>query len=43
MPCVGFELTIPDSERAKIVHALDRLATVIGKFAITILLLLTAT
>jgi hypothetical protein len=30
MPQVGFELTSPDSERAKTVHALDRLATVTG-------------
>jgi hypothetical protein len=27
---VGFEHTIPDFERAKTVHALDRAATVIG-------------
>jgi hypothetical protein len=30
MPCVGFEPTITVSERAKIVHALDRSATVTG-------------
>jgi hypothetical protein len=30
MPCVGFEPMIPDSERAKTVHALGRSATVIG-------------
>jgi hypothetical protein len=30
MPWVGFELTIPVSERAKTVHTLDRAATVIG-------------
>jgi hypothetical protein len=30
MPWVGFELTIPVFERAKMVHALDRAATVIG-------------
>jgi shikimate 5-dehydrogenase len=30
MLCVGFEITIPVSERAKTVHALDRLATVTG-------------
>jgi hypothetical protein len=30
MPCVGFEHTIPASERAKAVHALDRSATVTG-------------
>jgi hypothetical protein len=30
MPCVGFEPTIPASERAKTVHALDRSSTVTG-------------
>jgi hypothetical protein len=30
MPRVGFEPTIPEFERAKAVHALDRAATVIG-------------
>jgi hypothetical protein len=30
MPCVGFESTIPPSERAKTVHALDRWATMTG-------------
>jgi hypothetical protein len=30
MPWVGFESTIPASERAKTVYALDRLTTVIG-------------
>jgi hypothetical protein len=30
MPYVGFETTIPGSERAKTVHALDRSATVTG-------------
>jgi hypothetical protein len=30
MPWVGFEPTIPASERAKTVHALDRSATVTG-------------
>jgi hypothetical protein len=30
MPWVGFEPTIPTSERAKAVHALDRAATVTG-------------
>jgi hypothetical protein len=30
IPCVGFESTIPASERAKTVHALDRSATVTG-------------
>jgi hypothetical protein len=31
MPWVGLELTIPASERAKTVHALDRSATVTGE------------
>jgi hypothetical protein len=31
MPWVGFEPTIPAFERAKIVHVLDRAATVIGQ------------
>jgi hypothetical protein len=31
MPWVGFEPTIPGSERAKTVHALDRSATVTGR------------
>jgi hypothetical protein len=31
MYCVGFEPTIPVSERAKTVHVLDRWATVTGK------------
>jgi hypothetical protein len=30
MPQVGFEPTIPEFEREKAVHALDRAATVIG-------------
>jgi hypothetical protein len=30
MPWVGFEPTVPASERAKTVHALDRSATVTG-------------
>jgi hypothetical protein len=30
MSCMGFEPTIPVSERAKIVHALDRSVTVTG-------------
>jgi hypothetical protein len=30
MPWVGFEPTIPESKRAKTVHALDRAATVTG-------------
>jgi hypothetical protein len=31
MPCVGFEPTIPEFERAKTVHALDCVATVVGR------------
>jgi hypothetical protein len=34
MPWVGFEPTIPASEREKTVHALDRAATVTGRFEI---------
>jgi FAD synthase len=34
MSCVGFEPTIPDSERAKTVHALDLSATVTGHIAL---------
>jgi hypothetical protein len=34
MPRVGLEPTIPVSERAKTVHALDRAATVIGLIAL---------
>jgi hypothetical protein len=34
MPCVGFEHTIPASERAKTVHALDRSSTVTGPFSL---------
>jgi hypothetical protein len=30
MPQVGIEITIPVFQRAKTVHALDRVATVIG-------------
>jgi hypothetical protein len=37
MPCLGFEPTIPASERAKTVHALDRLATVTGQGQFTFL------
>jgi hypothetical protein len=33
MPQVGFEPTVPVFERAKIVHALDLAATVIGRFS----------
>jgi hypothetical protein len=35
MPCVGFETTIPSSERAKSVHASDRSATVTGNATFT--------
>jgi hypothetical protein len=35
MPSVGFEPTIPASERAKTVHALDRSATVTGFNSLT--------
>jgi hypothetical protein len=31
MPSVGFEPTIPAFQRAKTVHALDRVATVTGQ------------
>jgi hypothetical protein len=34
MPRVGFEPTIPAFERAKTFHALERAATVIGKYII---------
>jgi hypothetical protein len=34
MPCVGFELTIPASDRAKTVHTLDRSTTLTGKYDI---------
>jgi uncharacterized membrane protein len=37
MPRVGFEPTTPAFERAKIVHALDRAATVIGVDLVTYL------
>jgi hypothetical protein len=33
MPWVGFEQTIPEFERTKTVHALDRAATVIGIYS----------
>jgi hypothetical protein len=36
MPRVGFEPTIPVFERANTIHALDRAATVIGKFTCTL-------
>jgi hypothetical protein len=36
MPWVGFEPTIPGSERAKTVHALERSATVTGREAVTV-------
>jgi hypothetical protein len=35
MLCVGFEPTIPASERAKTVHALDRWATVTATHPLT--------
>jgi hypothetical protein len=38
MPCVGFEPTIPVSERAKTVHALDRSATVTGLIPLLMLI-----
>jgi hypothetical protein len=34
MPGVGFELMIPASEQAKIVHAFGHMATVIGTKAL---------
>jgi hypothetical protein len=34
MPCVGFEPTIPASERAKAVHPLDRWATMTSNLII---------
>jgi hypothetical protein len=36
MTWVGFEPTIPAFELVKTVHALDRAATVIGKFSDTV-------
>jgi hypothetical protein len=38
MPCVRFEPTIPASERAKTVHALDRAATMTGDLLITMII-----
>jgi hypothetical protein len=38
MSCVGFDPTIPASERAKTVHALDRSATVTGNLVIRIII-----
>jgi hypothetical protein len=35
MPGVGFEPTVPVLERAKTVHALDRVPTVIGPLMAT--------
>jgi muramoyltetrapeptide carboxypeptidase LdcA involved in peptidoglycan recycling len=35
MPRVGFKLTIPVFEQAKMGHALDRAATVIGSFLVS--------
>jgi hypothetical protein len=41
MPCVGFEPTIPATERAQTVHTLDRSATVTGDMTyITVIILL---
>jgi hypothetical protein len=40
MPLTAFEPTIPFFERSKILHALDRVATVIGKNIAHIKLLL---
>jgi hypothetical protein len=41
MPCVGFETTIPASERAKTVYASDRSATMTGiVIAITIIIII---
>jgi hypothetical protein len=37
MPRVGFELTAPVFEPAKTVHALDRVATVIGSLSLSLL------
>jgi hypothetical protein len=34
MSLVGFELTIPEFERAKTVHALDRVDTVISSTSV---------
>jgi hypothetical protein len=34
MPCVGFEPTIPASERAKTVHNLDRSSIVTGWYSV---------
>jgi hypothetical protein len=34
MSLVGFEPTIPVLERAKTIHALDRAATLIGRYVI---------
>jgi hypothetical protein len=35
MPCVGFEPTIPESERAKKIYDLERSATVTDSFPFT--------
>jgi hypothetical protein len=37
MPWVGFKPTVPASERAKTVHALDRSATVTGEEVVQII------
>jgi hypothetical protein len=34
MPWVGLKPTMPESERAKTIHALDRAATVTGNFSL---------
>jgi hypothetical protein len=39
MPSVGFEPMIPASNQAKVVHALDRSATVTGSAQYTLLIL----
>jgi hypothetical protein len=36
MPCVGFEPTIPASERTKTAHDFDRSATVTGYFLLVL-------
>jgi hypothetical protein len=43
MSCVGFKPTIPTSERAKTVHALDRSATVTGMLSLGAYLYLNVT
>jgi hypothetical protein len=41
MPCVRFEPTIPASERATTVYALDRSATVTGYLALSVVIFIT--